>query len=60
MGGVRVVGREAVGEGEEVHVQVFDVESRVRDEDLVAANAWGEGDAGDADRGVHVSKSILV
>lgn len=59
MGVVRVVGREgggreAVGEGEEVHVQVFDGKPGVRDEDFVAAGARGEGDAGDLDGGVHV------
>ncbi len=54
MGGREGGGREAVGEGEEVHVQVFDGKPGVRDEDFVAAGARGEGDAGDLDGGVHV------
>ncbi len=60
VGDVRVIGREAVGEGKEVHVQVFDGKPWVRDEDFVAAGAGGEGDPGDLEVGVHVEEFLGV
>lgn len=53
-------GREAVAEGEEVHVQVCYGKPRVLDEDFVPAGAGGEGDAGDVHGGVHVEEFLGV